>query len=416
MTIRRDDYLQKLIDREGNGLVKVITGVRRCGKSFLLFRIFREWLVNKGVSPTRIVEIALDDRRNANLRDPDALLREIDERTKGHGRRYVFLDEVQYVPEFEDVLNSLLHSKNVDVYVTGSNSKFLSSDVITEFRGRGDEIRVHPLTFSEFLSRYKGTEESAWQDYCMYGGLPYLMALKKDEDKADYLVRLVNEVYLSDISERHRVRNVQELDELLDILSSGVGSYTNPLKLANTFKTLKGKAISDKTVASYLSYFADAFLVSKASRWDIKGRKYVNSPSKWYFEDIGLRNARINFRQQEENHIMENVIYNELRARGCAVDVGVVEVNERNAKGENVKKLLEVDFVVGRGSSKWYVQSAFEMPDDVKRQQEIRPFKRIPDSFEKIVVVKDAVKPWRDENGVLTVGIREFLLRRDILS
>ena len=416
MTIIRDEYLQKLIDREGNGLVKVITGVRRCGKSYLLFKLFREWLEKKGVSSSRIHAIALDDRRNAGLRNPDALLKAIDGMTGRRGRHYVFLDEVQYVPEFEDVLTSLLHSEDVDIYVTGSNSKFLSSDVITEFRGRGDEIRVRPLTFAEFTSCWKGSEEGAWQEYCTYGGLPYLASLKKDEDKADYLVRLMNEVYLSDIIERHHVRNSVELDELLDVLSSGIGAYTNPMKLANTFKTLKGKTISDKTVANYLSYLEDAFLVAKVKRWDIKGRKYVNSPAKWYFEDIGLRNARLNFRQQEEDHIMENIIYNELRVRGCAVDVGVVEVNERNAAGANCKKLLEVDFVVGKGYSKWYIQSAFEIPDDDKRRQEVRPFAKIPDSFDKIVVVKDPVKPWRDEQGVLTVGIRDFLLRKDILS
>ena len=414
--IRRDNYLQKLIDRDGNGLVKIVTGVRRCGKSFLLFRLFRDWLRKQRVKDSHVIEIALDDRRNAALRDPDALLAMIAGRIRGKGKHYVLLDEVQMVPEFEDVLSSLLHLGNAEVYVTGSNSKFLSTDVITEFRGRGDEVRIHPFRFSEFLSGFSGSREASWREYAMYGGMPHLLSLKSDGDKAEYLVRLVNEVYLSDIAERHNVRNRMELDELADILASGIGAYTSPLKLANTFKTVKGKNISEKTVACYLRYMEDSFLVAKAARWNVKGRKYMGSPAKWYFEDVGLRNARLNFRQQEETHIMENVMYNDLVARGCRVDVGVVEVMERGETGVPSRKRLEVDFVVNQGMRRWYIQSAFAIPDQAKRLQETRPFSKISDSFSRIVVVKDEIKPWIDEQGVLTVGLLDFLTDDNILK
>lgn len=415
MIAKREAYLQKLIDRDGNGLVKIVTGVRRCGKSFLLFGLFRKWLRKNGVGDSRVLEIALDDRRNAGLRNPDALLARIEERVRGRGRHYVLLDEVQLVPEFEDVLSTLLHFGNVEVYVTGSNSKFLSSDIVTGFRGRGDEVRIHPLRFCEFAAAVKASRERAWHEYAVYGGMPHLLALKTDADKAEYLSRLVGEVYLSDIAERHNVRNRVELDELADIIASGIGAYTSPQKIANTFRTVKGTAISEKTVSSYLGYMMDSFLVSKAARWDVKGRKYVGSPAKWYFEDVGLRNARLNFRQQEESHIMENVIYNDLVARGCKVDVGVVEAVERK-DGVQSHKRLEVDFVVNLGMKRCYVQSAFAMPNAEKREQEIRPFAKIPDSFSRIVVVKDDIKPWMDESGVLTVGLLDFLLDDDILT
>ena len=415
MVASRDAYLRKLIEHDGNGLVKIVTGVRQCGKSFLLFRIFRKWLRTKGVEDSRVVEIALDDRRNAALRNPDALLARITERVRGRGKHYVLLDEVQLVPEFEDVLSTLLHLGNVEVYVTGSNSKFLSTDIVTGFRGRGDEIRIHPLRFCEFAAAVKGSREAAWREYAVYGGMPHLLALKSDADKAEYLSRLIGVVYLSDIAERHNVRNRVELDELADIVASGIGAYTSPQKIANTFRTVKGKAISEKTVSSYLGYMMDSFLVSKAARWDVKGRRYVGSPAKWYFEDVGLRNARLNFRQQEETHIMENVIYNDLVARGCKVDVGVVEAVERK-DGVLSHKRLEVDFVVNMGMKKCYVQSAFAMPDSTKREQEIRPFAKIPDSFSRIVVVKDDIKPWIDENGIMTVGLLDFLMDDNLLG
>ncbi|MBR1608541.1 MAG: ATP-binding protein [Kiritimatiellae bacterium] len=416
MTADRSAQLQKLLDREGNGLVKIVTGVRRCGKSFLLFRLFRNELRKRGVKDSHVVEIALDDRRNAALRDPDALFALISSRVRGRGRFYVLLDEVQMVREFEDVLSTLLHLGNAEVYVTGSNSRFLSTDVVTEFRGRGDEIRIHPLRFSEFLSASGGTPEAAWKEFATYGGMPHLLSLKSDGDKADYLSRLVEEVYLSDIADRHGVRNRVELDELADILASGVGSYTSALRLAKTFRSAKGKTISEKTVAGYIRHMEEAFLVAKAARWDVRGKKYMGSPAKWYYEDVGLRNARLNFRQQEETHIMENVVFNDLVARGCRVDVGVVEVVEQGEAGGQEHKRLEVDFVVNRGMRRWYVQSAFAIPDAAKRMQETRPFKKIPDAFSRIVVVKADVKPWIDEDGVLTVGLFDFLLDDTILE
>ena len=327
MQIKRDLYLQRLTRREKNGLIKVITGVRRCGKSYLLFNLFHNYLTEKGVDGDHIIEIALDDRSNKALRDPDNMLAYVKSKIVDGETYYIILDEVQLLHEFEDVLNSFLHIRNADIYVTGSNSKFLSSDVITEFRGRGDEIRMFPLSFREYCSAYSGDLDEAWDDYCVYGGLPLILSRRSAEEKAGYLTALFQKVYLSDIVDRHKVRNREELDELVDVLSSAVGSLTNPTKLANTFKTVKNKIISDKTLKNYLDYLSDAFLVSKAVRYDINGRKYIGSPAKYYFEDIGLRNARLNFRQTEENHIMENIIYNELRVRGFHVDIGVVEVN-----------------------------------------------------------------------------------------
>ena len=312
MEIKRDLYLNRLIRRENNGLIKVVTGVRRCGKSYLLFNLFHNYLIEKGVAEDHIIEVALDDRSNKELRDPDQMLAYLKDRIKDKETYYIILDEVQLLSEFEDVLNSLLHIRNADVYVTGSNSKFLSSDVITEFRGRGDEIRMYPLSFREFSSAYPGSEEDAWEDYYTYGGLPLILTRETDEEKAEYLINLFQKVYLSDIIDRHKIRNREELDELVDILASAVGSLTNPLKLSKTFKSVKNKTISDKTLKKYIDYLTDAFLVSKAVRYDIKGRKYIGSPTKFYFEDVGLRNARLNFRQTEENHIMENIIYNEL--------------------------------------------------------------------------------------------------------
>ena len=416
MEIKRDLYLNRLIRREKNGLIKVVTGVRRCGKSYLLFNLFHDYLIEKGVAEDHIIEVALDDRSNKELRDPDQMLAYLKNHIKDKETYYIILDEVQLLSEFEDVLNSLLHIRNADVYVTGSNSKFLSSDVITEFRGRGDEIRMYPLSFREFSSAYPGGEEDAWEDYYTYGGLPLILTRETDEEKAGYLINLFQKVYLSDIIERHRIRNREELDELVDILASAVGSLTNPLKLSKTFKSVKNKTISDKTLKKYIDYLTDAFLVSKAVRYDIKGRKYIGSPTKFYFEDVGLRNARLNFRQTEENHIMENIIYNELRIRGYRVDVGLVEVFGKNSENKTEKKHLEVDFVATKGSEKYYIQSAFAMPTDEKRMQEERPLNAIGDSFKKIIVVKDNVKPRRNEMGIVTMGIRRFLLSENSLE
>ena len=416
MEIKRDIYLDRLIRREKNGLIKIVTGVRRCGKSYLLFNLFHNYLLDKGVKEDHIIEIALDDRSNKELRDPDNMLQYVKERIVDKDTYYIILDEVQLLVEFEDVLNSFMHIRNADVYVTGSNSKFLSSDLVTEFRGRGDEIRIYPLSFREYCSVYEGSADEAWDDYFTYGGLPLILSRETAEEKAEYLMSLFQKVYLSDIIDRHKVRNQEELDELVDILASAVGSLTNPLKLANTFKSVKKKTISDKTLKKYMDYLMDAFLVSKAARYDIKGRKYIGSPAKFYFEDVGLRNARLNFRQMEENHIMENIIYNELRIRGYHVDVGLVEQFGKNSENKTTKKQLEVDFVVTRGSEKYYIQSAFAMNSESKQEQEERPLNVIGDSFKKIIVVRDNIKVRRNDMGIVTIGIRNFLLDENSLN
>lgn len=415
MEIKRDVYLKKLIRKKKNGLIKVVTGVRRCGKSYLLFHLFHNYLLEEGVPEDHMIEVALDDRRNKALRDPDAMLQYIEERMQDKGDYYIILDEVQYMDEFEDVLNSLLHIPNADVYVTGSNSKFLSSDVITEFRGRGDEIRVYPLCFREYASVYPGTLDEAWDDYVVYGGMPLTLSMEAPEDKAEYLTTLFQKVYFSDIVERHKVRNKDELEELVDVLASSTGSYTSLNKLTKTFKSIKNKLLSDKTIKNYIDYLIDSFLISKAMRFDIKGKKYIGSPAKYYFEDVGLRNARLGFRQVEENHLMENIIYNELRIRGYHVDVGVVEHYSTNRAGKRKKKQLEVDFVATMGSEKYYIQSAFAMPASDKIAQEQRGLLSIPDSFRKIIVVGGNQKVRRDENGIATIGLRNFLLDEDSL-
>ncbi len=416
MKIKRDIYLDRLIRREKNGLIKIVTGVRRCGKSYLLFNLFHNYLLEKGVREDHIIEIALDDRSNKELRDPDNMLKYVKERIVDKDTYYIILDEVQLLAEFEDVLNSFMHIRNADVYVTGSNSKFLSSDLVTEFRGRGDEIRIYPLSFREYCSVYEGSADEAWDDYFTYGGLPLILSRETTEEKAEYLMSLFQKVYLSDIIDRHKVRHQEELDELVDILASAVGSLTNPLKLANAFKSVKKKTISDKTLKKYMDYLMDAFLVSKAVRYDIKGRKYIGSPAKFYFEDVGLRNARLNFRQMEENHIMENIIYNELRIRGYHVDVGLVEQFGKNSENKTTKKQLEVDFVVTRSSEKYYIQSAFAMNTEGKREQEERPLNAIGDSFKKIIVVRDNIKVRRNDMGIVTIGVRNFLLDEHSLN
>ncbi len=416
MEIKRDIYLDRLIRREKNGLIKIVTGVRLCGKSYLLFNLFHNYLLDKGVKEDHIIEIALDDRSNKELRNPDNMLNYVKERIVDRDTYYIILDEVQLLVEFEDVLNSFMHIRNADVYVTGSNSKFLSSDLVTEFRGRGDEIRIYPFSFREYCSVYEGSADEAWDDYFTYGGLPLILSRETAEEKAEYLMSLFQKVYLSDIIDRHKLRNQEELDELVDILASAVGSLTNPLKLANTFKSVKKKTISDKTLKKYMDYLMDAFLVSKAVRYDIKGRKYIGSPAKFYFEDVGLRNARLNFRQMEENHIMENIIYNELRIRGYHVDVGLVEQFGKNSENKTTKKQLEVDFVVTRGSEKYYIQSAFAMNTEGKQEQEERPLNAIGDSFKKIIVVRDNIKVRRNDMGIVTIGIRNFLLDENSLN
>jgi len=416
MEVKRDIYLERLISREKNGLIKIVTGVRRCGKSYLLFNLFHNYLIDKGVKEDHIIEIALDDRSNKELRDPDNMLKYVKKNIVDRDTYYIILDEVQLLAEFEDVLNSFMHIRNADVYVTGSNSKFLSSDLVTEFRGRGDEIRIYPLSFREYCSVYDGSADEAWDDYFTYGGLPLILSRKTAEEKAEYLMSLFQKVYLSDIIDRHKVRNREELDELVDILASAVGSLTNPMKLANTFKTVKNKVISDKTLKKYMDYLMDAFLVSKAVRYDIKGRKYIGSPAKFYFEDVGLRNARLNFRQMEENHIMENIIFNELRIRGYHVDVGLVEQYDKSSDNKTTKKQLEVDFVATKGSEKYYVQSAFAMTTSEKQAQEERPLNAIGDSFKKIIVVRDNIRVRRNDMGIVTIGIRNFLLDENSLN
>lgn len=416
MKIKRELYLNQLIAGRKNGLIKIITGIRRCGKSYLLFTLFHEYLVSQGVDENHIIEIALDDRMNVSLRDPDAILHYIREQITDKELYYILLDEVQLIPQFEEVLNSLLHVRNADVYVTGSNSRFLSSDIITEFRGRGDEIRLFPLSFSEFCEGYQGDRNKAWKEYYTYGGLPLILTLETEKKKVDYLGNLYKSVYLVDILERNKIRSRDDLDELVRIMASTIGSPANPTKLSNTFKSVKNIDIHHQTISKYLSYLEDAFLIEKSIRYDIKGKKYINTLSKFYFSDLGIRNALLGFRQQEENHIMENIIYNELRTRGHKVDIGMVEQRTANREGKVVRKQLEVDFVVNQGSQRYYIQSAFAIPNEEKLKQESASLLKINDSFKKIIVVKDDIMPKRDENGILTIGIMDFLLNPNSLD
>lgn len=416
MIIRRDSYLNQLISSKHNGLIKIITGLRRSGKSYLLFKLFEAHLKEQGVKNNHIIRVDLEDRRNINLRNPDALLSHIDSLIKNEQMYYVLLDEVQHVPEFEDVLNSYLKMDNVDVYVTGSNSKFLSSDIITEFRGRGDPIHVYPLSFSEFMGVENRHPIEAWQDYYTYGGLPHVLTLETPKKKEDYLKNLFSTVYVTDIVERHKIRGEAELKELVQVIASIIGSPTNPNKLANTFKSLKNVSLTNKTIDDYLGYLVDSFLVEKTIRFDIKGKKYINSLAKYYFTDVGIRNAVLSFRQQEENHIMENIIYNELKIRGFEVDVGMVERRSTNKDGKTVRKQFEVDFVANQGSRRYYIQSAFLINSEEKRIQETNSLLSIPDSFKKIIVVKDYIKPKRNEQGIVTIGLLDFLLKPELLD
>lgn len=411
MEIGRERYLGRLIAHKGNQRVKIVTGVRRCGKSYLLFQLFKRHLLESGVRPSHIIEIQLEDRSNRELRDPDACLAFIKKQIKDAKPYYLLIDEVQLMPEFEDVLNSCLHIQNLDTYVTGSNSKFLSKDIITEFRGRGDELYLRPLSFSEFRSTCESMSfDDAWMEYITYGGLPYCALLPTREEKADYLKHLFDEVFVRDIVERHKLQNDAELEILLNIVSSAVGSLTNPRKLEDTFASSGMGKLSASTIKQYLDHLCDAFLLEQALRYDIKGKKYISTPYKYYFTDMGLRNARLNFRQLEETHLMENAVYNELCMRGYSVDVGVVEINERQEDGKYVRKQIEIDFVCNRADERVYVQSAFSIPTTEKRLQEERPLRNVGDGFRKVIVTKDNVVRHHDENGVLIMGLQEFLM------
>lgn len=408
MEIKRDFYLNKLIRHQRNGLVKIVTGVRRCGKSYLLFRLFREHLRKSGVRDDHIISIALDDYENVQLLDPDALYRHVKGRIADDGDYYILLDEIQLVKNFESVVNGFLHLPNADIYVTGSNSRFLSSDIVTEFRGRGDEIRIYPLNFAEFYSAYGGDFQSAWLTFANYGGMPLLLSMQTREDKVNYLKYLFETTYLADIVGRNNLRGNTEIGELTDVLASSIGSLTNPLKLSNTFASTKNVKLSANTISAYLGYLQDAFLIEKALRFDIKGKKYINTPAKYYFVDMGLRNARLSFRQQEYTHIMENVIYNELRSRGYSVDVGVVE-NVKKQDEAWVRKSLEVDFVVNAGDRRYYIQSAYELPSEKKMAQEQASLLAIDDAFRKIVIVNSAILSGYNEQGILLVSLSDFL-------
>jgi len=431
MLIARESYLKSLIERRHNGMIKVITGVRRCGKSFLLTDIYHPYLNSIGVKDNQIITLALDDDINIKYRNPIELgsyIRSL--MVDKESMYYVILDEIQKVEEiqnpyiqgveskigFVDVLLGLMKLKNVDLYVTGSNSKFLSSDILTEFRGRGDEIRVYPLSFSEFYSVKKEKFASAWNEYQTYGGLPAIMSMQTEKQKADYLRNLFSNVYLKDVIERNNVKSIDELNDVVNILASSIGTPTNPTKVSNTFLSEKKTICTNKTVSKYIDYLEDAFLVSKAIRYDIKGRRYIDANLKYYFVDMGLRNARLNFRQQEVTHMMENIIFNELLVRGYNVDVGVVEINTKNNEGKSIRKQLEVDFVINQSSQRFYVQAAYEMYTPEKQVQERRSLLNVNDSFKKVIIVRDDIKPWYDDNGFLILGLEDFLLNKHSLE
>ena len=416
MEIRRDIYLNKLISKKHNGLIKVVTGMRRCGKSYLLFNLFKEYLVNEGVNENHIIEIAFDSFENRKYRDPEVLFPYLMEKIADKEMYYVLLDEVQMLDDFESVLNSLGRKKNVDVYVTGSNAKFLSKDIITEFRGRGDEVHMYPLTYSEFMSVYDGDKQEGWRDYVLFGGIPLVLGFETADQKSEFLKSLFEETYISDITGRNNIRNKAELEELLNILSSAIGSLTNPSKLSATFKSVKNKTISKDTIIKYIDYLKDSFLIDSAIRYDIKGKKYINTPSKYYFTDLGLRNARLNFRQVEETHAMENIIFNELKVRGYNVDVGVVVMNEVDKNGKKIRKQLEVDFVCNKGSKRFYIQSAYALPDKEKMEQEQRSLVNTGDGFKKIIITKDAVAPLYNDEGILVMSVYDFLLNPDSME
>ena len=409
--IKREKYLNKIIDKKENGLIKVVTGIRRCGKSFLLDPLYKEYLLNNGVAENHIIKLDLDERKNSAFLNPDKLDEYVRSLIVDNDMYFLILDEVQKVEDFESVLNGFLHIRNLDVYVTGSNSKFLSSDIITEFRGRGDEIRIYPLSFSEFIEAFDGIEEEAWEQYITYGGLPRILSFKSEIEKSNYLKQLFEKTYLSDIVERNNIQRVDVLDSVVNILASSIGSLTNPNKLANTFESNGIKDVSVNTLTAYIKYLQDSFLIEKSERYDVKGKKYIQTPYKFYFTDIGLRNCRLNFRQQEETHIMENIIYNELLYRGYNVDVGVVEIRNGDSK-----KQVEVDFVCNQFNKRYYIQSVLSLPTREKTLQEERPLMNIPDNFKKIIVVKDNIKSWITEEGILVIGLKEFLLNQNSLD
>ena len=416
MEIKRDRYLNLLISKKHNGLIKVITGMRRCGKSYLLFTLFKDYLLSEGIEKSHIIEIAFDAYENKQYRDPDVLYPYLKEKIKDDGMYYVLLDEVQLLGEFEAILNSLTRMKNVDVYVTGSNARFLSKDVITEFRGRGDEVHMYPLSFAEFMSVYPGTKQDGWNEYMLYGGLPLVLSFTTPDQKIAFLKSLFEETYISDIVGRHNIRNKAELEELLNILSSAIGSLTNPEKLAATFRSVKNKKISSNTIKKYIDYLCDSFLIDSAVRYDVKGKKYIDTPVKYYFTDMGLRNARLNFRQLEETHSMENIIFNELKIRGFNVDVGVIMQYDTNEKGNSIRKQLEIDFVCNKGSKRYYIQSAYAIPDQAKMEQEQRSLMLTGDFFKRIIITKDTPAPYYNEIGVLIMSVYDFLLNENSLD
>ncbi len=416
MEIKRNRYLNTLISKKHNGLIKVITGMRRCGKSYLLFTLFKEHLLSDGIDEDHIIEIAFDAFENKKYRDPDVLYPYLKEQIKDDAMYYVLLDEVQLLGEFESILNSLIRMKNVDVYVTGSNARFLSKDVITEFRGRGDEVHMYPLSFAEFMSVYPGTKQDGWNEYMLYGGIPLVLEFTTPDQKIAFLKSLFEETYISDIVGRHNIRNKAELEELLNILSSAIGSLTNPQKLSATFQTVKKKKISNSTIKRYIDYLCDSFLIDSAIRYDVKGKKYIDTPVKYYFTDMGLRNARLNFRQIEETHSMENIIFNELKMRGFNVDVGVIMQYETNEKGANIRKQLEIDFVCNQGSKRYYIQSAYAIPDQAKMEQEQRSLMLTGDFFKRIIITKDTPAPYYNESGVLIMNVYDFLLNENSLA
>ena len=416
MEIQRTQYIDLLLNRMHNKMIKVITGMRRSGKSYLLFNLFKKTLIAQGVAQSHIISIELDRYENRAFRDPDVVLEYIHSCIKEEGMYYLLMDEVQMLSDFEEVLNSLMHNDSLDIYVTGSNSKFLSKDVMTQFRGRGDEIHVFPLTVKEFMQVYEGDVYHGWSEYVVYGGLPLVATMRTDEQKIHYLTNLFTETYLKDIIERYHIDKIQEMDDLLNVLASSVGSLTNPPKIEATFKSTIHSNISMNTIRQYLAYLEDAFLIHKAYRYNVKGRKYIGTPLKYYFEDVGLRNARLGFRQVEETHLMENIIYNELRSRGYSVDVGVVEKRERDERGKEIKKQLEIDFIANLGSNRYYIQSAFSMPTEQKRIQEKASLVNVKDSFKKIILVKDVMKVSHDEDGIVTMSVYDFLLNENSLD
>ena len=416
MEIKRDLYLQRLINRIDNGMIKVITGIRRSGKSYLIFKIFKSYLLNNLTDEQHIIEFELDRIENKKYRKPNIILEEMNSLIVDNKKYYILLDEIQMLEEFEEVLNSLLHKDNVDIYVTGSNSKFLSHDILTEFRGRGDEIHIYPLSFKEYMTVYEGDKYQGWADYVIYGGLPQILSMKTEEQKINYLTRLFEETYIKDIMERNKIEKIQELNDLINVLASCVGSLSNPSKILSTFKSCIKSDISLNTIRKYIEYLKNAFVINETYRYDVKGRKYIGTPLKYYFEDVGLRNARLEFRQVEETHLMENIIYNELKIRGYKVDVGMVTKSILTSEGNREKKQLEVDFIANLGSKRYYIQSALSLSTEEKVKQEKASLININDSFKKIILVKDIIKVKRDEDGIVTMNVYDFLLNDNSLE